>query len=218
MKKRKLSKCSRSSASPFSSKIVCGECGGFYGSKVWHSNSKYKKVIWQCNKKFKNKEKCKTPHLSEKQVKDEFIKAFNNLLENKESVIKDCEEVILSLIDTKAIDDEILKLEEECEVIVELMKSLIYENSRKPVDQDEYNKKYNFYTDRYETIKDNLTKAKEKKHDLMVRKDKIDVFINQLKLNDNFLSEFNEKLWYAVVDKAIVDTDGTIHFKFKNEN
>ena len=52
----------------------------------------------------------------------------------------------------------------------------------------------------------------------MVRKDKIDVFINQLKLNDNFLSEFNEKLWYAVVDKAIVDTDGTIHFKFKNEN
>lgn len=218
MKKRKLCKCGHSSTSPFSSKIVCGECGGFYGSKVWHSNDKYRKVIWQCNKKFKNKEKCKTPHLSEEQIKEEFIKAFNNLIKNKESIIKDCEEVILSLIDTKAIDDEILKLEEDCEVIVELMKSLIYENSRRPVDQDEYNKKYNFYTDRYETIKDNLTKAKEKKHDLMVRKDKIDVFINQLKLNDNFLSEFNEKLWYAVVDKAIVDTDGTIHFKFKNEN
>ena len=108
--------------------------------------------------------------MSEEQIKENFIKAFNNLIENKESIIKDCEEVILSLIDTKAIDNEILKLEEECEVIAELMKSLIYENSRKPMDQDEYNQKYNFYTDRYETTKDNFTKAKEKKHDLMVRK------------------------------------------------
>lgn len=218
MKKRKLSKCGHSSMSPFSSKIVCGECGGFYGAKVWHSNSKYKKVIWQCNKKFKNKEKCKTPHLSEEQIKENFIKAFNNLIENKESIIKDCEEVILSLIDTKAIDGEILKLEEECEVMVELMKSLIYENSRKPINQDEYNQKYNFYTDRYETTKDKLAKSKEKKYDLIARKNKVNAFINHLKLNDNLLSEFNEKLWYAMVDKVIVDIDGTVHFKFKNEN
>ena len=40
-----------SSKSPFSSKIVCGECGTFYGPKVWHSNSKYRKVIWRCNNK-----------------------------------------------------------------------------------------------------------------------------------------------------------------------
>ncbi len=26
-----------SGVSVFSSKIVCGDCGGFYGSKVWHS-------------------------------------------------------------------------------------------------------------------------------------------------------------------------------------
>ena len=70
--------------------------------------------------------------------------------------------MILGLIDTKAIDDEIIKLEEECEVIVELIKYLIYENARKPMNQDEYNKKYNFYTNRYETAKDKLAKAKEK--------------------------------------------------------
>src|SRR5699024_7204254 len=27
-----------SSISPFSSRIKCGECGSWYGSKVWHSN------------------------------------------------------------------------------------------------------------------------------------------------------------------------------------
>ena len=82
MKKRKLSKCGHSSTSPFSSKIVCGECGGFYGSKVWHSNSKYKRVIWQCNKKFKNKEKCKTPHLSEEQIK-ELLELLRKAIESE---------------------------------------------------------------------------------------------------------------------------------------
>lgn len=67
------------------------------------------------------------------------------------------------------------------------MKSLIYDNSRKPMNQDEYNQKYNFYTNRYETINDKLTKAKEKKQDLIVRRDKIDAFINHLIKSLKFL-------------------------------
>ena len=34
-----------SSKSIFSSKLVCVDCGGFYGQKVWHSTSKYRRVI-----------------------------------------------------------------------------------------------------------------------------------------------------------------------------
>ena len=33
----------------FSGKIKCGECGSWYGPKVWHSTDKYRKVIWRCN-------------------------------------------------------------------------------------------------------------------------------------------------------------------------
>ena len=51
-----------SGSSIFSAKLVCSCCGGFFGSKVWHSTSKYRRVIWQCNHKFKNGEKCTTPH------------------------------------------------------------------------------------------------------------------------------------------------------------
>ena len=36
-----------SCVSIFSSKIWCGDCGSWYGSKVWHSNDKYRKVVWQ---------------------------------------------------------------------------------------------------------------------------------------------------------------------------
>lgn len=37
---------------PFAGKIICGDCGGVFGSKVWHSNSKYRRVIWRCNAKY----------------------------------------------------------------------------------------------------------------------------------------------------------------------
>lgn len=215
-KKREKSGCCHSCVSPFSSKIICGECGSFYGSKVWHSNSKYKRVIWQCNNKFRNKEKCKTPHLTEKQIKEEFVKAFNNLISNKDEVIKDCEDMVLKLACTESIDNEITKLKEESEVVVELMKSLIYENSRKAMDQDKYNQKYDFYNERYEKIKNKLSKAEEKKQDLKARKDKIAIFINDLKENNKIISEFDERLWYAIVEKVVVNVDGTIDFIFKN--
>mgnify|MGYP003789165973 FL=1 len=84
MKKRKEAKGYKTGGSCFSGKIVCGECGSFYGSKVWHSNSKYRRTIWQCNHKFKNEKKCQTPHIYEDQIKETFIKAFNSLIENKE--------------------------------------------------------------------------------------------------------------------------------------
>lgn len=215
--RNKPSHC-HSSLTPFSSKIECGECSGFYGSKVWHSNSKYRKVIWRCNNKYKNKEKCKTPHLSEKDIKEEFVKAFNNLISNKEEIIRECQDIVLNLTDTESIDREILKLKEECSVVVELMKSLIDENARKPMDQTAYNQKYNFYADRFQTTKNKLAKSEEKRQDLLARRNKIQVFINKLKSNNELLSEFNEDLWYAMVEKAVVNVDGSVNFIFKNKN
>ena len=49
----------------FSTKIRCGECGGWFGSKVWHSKDQYRRVIWRCNAKYADrKSKCGTPHVT----------------------------------------------------------------------------------------------------------------------------------------------------------
>ena len=135
---------------------------------------------------------------------------------NKEKVIKDCENTVLSLVDTEDLDSKILKLQKESEIIVELMENLIYENSRKMMNQDEYNKKYNSYTEKYEKIKSELSKLEDKKQDLKIRRDKIKIFIEDLKSNDKLIDEFDEKLWYTLVQKVIVNTDTEIEVKFKN--
>ena len=82
--KERASDPKHSGATIFSGKIRCGCCGGWYGSKVWHSNDKYRRVVWQCNSKFKDKTRCKTPHLTEDEVKAAFIRLVNKLSTDRE--------------------------------------------------------------------------------------------------------------------------------------
>ena len=66
-----------SSTSIFSSKIICGDCGSYFSAKVWHSNSKYRRVIYQCNSKFKGEHFCTTPHLYEPEIQQKFLNVFS---------------------------------------------------------------------------------------------------------------------------------------------
>ena len=59
----------KSTTTIFSSKLVSGDCGHFFGSKVWHSTSKYRRVIYQCNAKYNGDIKCQTPHITEEKIK-----------------------------------------------------------------------------------------------------------------------------------------------------
>ena len=86
MATRKKSRNRKSSVSIFSSKVKCGDCGSWYGPKVWHSNDAYRKVIWQCNHKFDG-QKCVTPTLNEEQIKALFLKDDNTVIGAKERFI-----------------------------------------------------------------------------------------------------------------------------------
>jgi len=78
LSKRLQAKGRYSGVDMFSSKIKCGECGCFYGAKLWHSNSKYRRTIYQCNHKFSNNTKCSTPHFNEEEIKQLFVQAVGS--------------------------------------------------------------------------------------------------------------------------------------------
>lgn len=115
-----------SGGSIFATKLICGDCGGYFGAKVWHSKDKYRTVIWQCNEKFKKgKEKCRTPHITEETIKVGFVAAFNQLFDIRDEVIKNCEEETKRLTDTTAIDSEAAAVLEEIEVVAELTRKCV---------------------------------------------------------------------------------------------
>lgn len=206
----------QSGANCFSSKIICGKCGSFYGSKVWHSNDKYRRVIWRCNSKYRNKESCKTSHVTEEQIKNGFINAVNSLIVDKKSIIDECEKLILELTDMSLIEEKEIRLQGERDVIYNLLKDLVAQNSRSVINQNEYNDKYESLRERYEKINEKLSKIESLKLEIKMKKSKAEIFIESLKQSSELLTDFDEKLWYALIEKVIVNTDGSMNFEFKN--
>lgn len=203
-----------SGKSIFSSRIICGDCGAFFGSKVWNSTSKYRRVIWQCNNKFKGEHKCETPHLDEETIKNRFVGAFNAILADKDSALENCRLMQSTLTDCTGIDKEIQTLLEEIEVVTELTKRCIAENSQTAQNQEEYAARYNGFVERYEKAKVQLEQLRTTKAARENQAEAIGAFVFEVQELDT-LSEFDEKLWLTVIDTVTVHADGRMTFKFQ---
>lgn len=89
--------CHATGGNIFSGKIYCGECGQIYGSKVWHSNDPYRKVIWRCNDKYGGGKKCGTPTLTEVEMKAAFERVLEKMSSDKSEIIKNLKEIVAAL-------------------------------------------------------------------------------------------------------------------------
>lgn len=205
------------SKSIFAARIVCGDCGNFYGSKVWHSTSKYRRVIWQCNHKFNGVCKCNTPHLHEDAIKEKFLSACNQLFENRDEILENCRMMQNLLTDFTEIDEKQQAVLQEMEVVSELTRKHIMENSQTAQNQDEYNAHYNALVERYEKLQKKSLSLQKQKEARLAKRDLIGGFILELFKCKELLTEFDEQLWIAAVDKVTVFQDGRLLFVFKDE-
>lgn len=66
--------------SPFSCKLVCEDCGGYFGHKVWHNHANTERYdVWYCNQRYGGDEKCQTPTLKESEIKHAFERLLREL-------------------------------------------------------------------------------------------------------------------------------------------
>lgn len=206
-------------AHPFSNRFLCGDCGSFYGPKVWHSNTKYRSERWQCNQRFENRKKgikCDTPYLTEEFIKEKFVEAFNKISKDKGKVIKHCKEFIVILDNTKELDELIVKQNEEVENISKLAEALVMENASTPQDQDAYRLKYaNLETQFYEG-KEELAKLMNEKECKVAQIASIRLFMRSYNKLPNTITEWTYQVWNAVIEKVIVSDTGTLKFIFKS--
>ena len=216
MQKTKNKKGRQSCINIFSSKIKCGECGSYYGSKVWHSNDEYRRVIWQCNHKFDNEKKCTTPHLDENQIKEIFISAVNELIENKEQILADFKLIENELFDTSELEGQKEKFESELENIVKQIQDCIDQNARVAQNQDEYERQYNKLLEKYDGIKERFDEITADIADKNARKAEIEMFMKNLKKQDRAVTEFDEVLWLSMVECVTVYGKVEIRVEFKN--
>ena len=214
--RRKILGSRYSSSSVFSSMIFCGDCGSVYGSKVWHSTSKYRRTIWQCNNKFKGDHRCITPHLYEKDIKELFLRAFGKLMADREHILEDIRLVQSTLCDCMELDAQQAALAEEMEIVSELIRQCIEENTIKVQNQAEYLERYERHTHRYEKMQKQYETTETERQHRKEQHDRISAFAATLAGQAEMLIEFDDDLWLAAVDHATVNADETVTFTFKS--
>ena len=204
------------SKSIFEARIICGDCGKFYGSKVWHSTSKYRRMIWRCNHKFDGMCQCNTPHLYEDTIKEKFLSACNRLFANRSEILENCRMMQELLTDCSELDEKWKAVTQEMEVVAELTRKYIMENSMTVQNQEEYNAHYNALVERYEKAKAKAVSLQQQKEERLAKRDLIGGFISELAQRKELLTEFDEKLWIALVEHVTVFQDGRLVFAFRD--
>ncbi|VTY18504.1 recombinase family protein [Streptococcus agalactiae] len=205
----------KGSTTLFSSKLVCGDCGHYFGSKVWHSTSKYRRVIYQCNEKYKGEKKCTTPHVTEDEIKDWFVTAINKVISNKDEVIQNLE-MFLELGKSSELELRMGELESEIEVVVQMVSTLVKENAVMPQNQDNYQKKYRNLVERHDSLVSELESAEKQFLEETHHEKDLRGFLESLNQQSELISEFDELLWETMVDKVEILSNRTVFFKFKN--
>ena len=207
---------SYSGTSIFASKLICGDCGGFYGKKVWHSTDAYRREIWRCNNKFSGESKCETPTLDTDIIQSLFLKAYNRLMGTREQLIEACEVMRPMVNSCTELDAEMETLNEEIQVVAELVNQCIKENATTEQSQEEYTRKYNRLVSRYEKAMARLNEVTAEREKRNHRDRELRIFIASLKEKPLVIEEFDEELWICLLESAIVHADSHVTFRFKD--
>ena len=194
----------------FSGRIRCGECGGVYGRRTWHSTDKYKREVWQCNNKYKkDHDRCKTRHVTIDEIKEGFIEELNRIWHKKNDVIANArilQEMAANPIDLieelDRLTDELRRLESKLEI-------------KGAVTDRDYALKYEKLVEKYHQKND---RAKELRMEIERSKAgavKIKDYIDQLEKLKKPITEFDEDLWVSMIDEVVVQPSGKLEYRFR---
>ena len=212
---RKSLNGSYSGKSCFASRVVCGDCGAFYGSKVWHSTDAYRRVIWRCNNKYGGDVKCSTPHVTQEELEKAFVSVMQKVITEKDAIFAVCREVLDEVLDTSELDRIATRLQDQALGMAERVRKLIEENARVRRDQEEYQREYEALVAEHEKLSQQIQDVEVQRKDKADRRRRIEVFLRMLE-EQGECRRFEPYTFGALVNKVVVRQDGKLNFCFRN--
>lgn len=191
---------------PLSKKIYCAECGGVY-KRV---NRKGQNAAWMCMRTSTGVSHCKSKRISENAVYNTFFNVFNTLKSYRIEIIEKyifeinrLNETVSDIEDKiKEIDIKVANLSAKNLVITKL-----YTNGSLAVAD---------YNERSSEINAKLAELRAARKKLIGEERNNQVAeineLNEIIQNTPFISEFNEEIFNATVEKIIIDDDNIITF------
>ena len=82
-------------------KLVCGKCGGSMRRVTVHSKDKYHGYRYRRVNRYAGSRDCDMRIVREEYIKEEFVKAVNEVIKNKKGIIEDAKAILKTLDNTK---------------------------------------------------------------------------------------------------------------------
>lgn len=215
MERRKKAGRKAQGVSVFSGRIVCGDCGGFYGRKIWHSNTENASWHWHCNNKFMKRKYCTTPTLKEESLQETFVEVFNGLIRRKKEIEENYRLCLAVITDTTEYERQMEELDKEATEVQALIRSLLIEYGRS-ADSNNIAAQYEEYERRLDAIARLREDLDMKIASCSLKRTQVTAFLMELKKHEHPLSEFDPLVWQATVNHARVDHDCNITFCFRD--
>ena len=176
----------------------------------------YRRVIWQCNGKFKGDEKCTTPHLTEDQIRDAFREAVSKLIPDRTALLEDGRIIKDALTDCTGIEKKLNEISGEMEIVAGMIDACVRENAVAAQDQNQYKSRYDDLISRFETSQAKQAALQKERAERERKADALDSFLFELSELDELNMEFSPQRWNAIVDHVTVHSDGRLVFNFQN--
>lgn len=194
--------------SPFSGRVVCADCGEFFGHKTWTSRGRIKYSMWVCNHKYTEEtsyggDKCKTANLRQEWLESGYIYTMNQLLAHRGEYLAKYERKLARIdhrLSSGSIEKEIIKLDQEAKDIDERRAVLIGEWEFSYSDNNGFN---NRFGELEKQAGANIAKKNElttERTRLNAEKKKLESFIDAFKALPDKMERFNTQAFIKTID------------------
>lgn len=124
--------------------------------------------------------------------------------------------MIEKLTDSQDLKDELKQVDKECSSIEMMVDAFVNENTRVAMNQDEYQRRYNAYVERYEKLRNRHMALTEEIRKRKARKSQIHAFLDILENQEELLTAFDETLWRWTILEMVVLSNEEVSFRFKD--
>lgn len=146
-----------------------------------------------------------------------ILTAVNTLIADKDKLLDDCRYMQSILSDTSEIEEELKRQNEELEVLTEMLRKCVEENTHKVQNQKEYWEKYNSIEGRWNAVRSKIAELEETKKARTIKAEIIGAFMFELHEQDCAIEDFDARLWTVTIDSVVVNKDGSFTYKFRND-
>ena len=196
----------------FSCMLECGFCGASLSRRRWHSNSKYKKTIWQCVKSTKNgKRFCPdSKGIPEQVIEEAFIESYRMLCKDNRDVLDEFLRRVEKTLGENSIPEQITALDKNISKIQAKRKVLLDKYLKGIVSQDIYEETDIGLKKDFTNEKAKLEYLQQELDDETSLQRRVSDFKKALSENE-VLEEFDRGIFESIIEKVIVggfDEDG----------